>query len=297
MSRSASARPSIEPWRVSRRGVRIALLAAAADYEVEIPEAGADIAGFRIVDVGQTEPVEKSGRLVRERWYELRADLVGSYILPPVEVAFRAVPPTGEEPGPWQTISTSELFVEVESVLPSDGEATDIRGLKPLREVRPGLDWRLLVAILVAGLALAGLAVWLVKRRAGRGDTAPPIPAHELAFAALGRLRQTDFENPRAVRRFYFQISEVLRAYVEGRFELNATDLTTEEIVTGLASLQEMAADQNRVLKEFLVATDQVKFAHREPTKTDIEETYEQALGFVEATRPMAEPLPEEQAA
>ena len=108
-------------------------------YQVEIPEAGAEIAGFRIVDVGREEPLEKGGRVVRQQWYQLRADLVGSYVLPPVAVRYRRA--GAAETDPWQTQSTSEIFVEVESVLPTEGEATDIRGLKPLREVRPGPPW------------------------------------------------------------------------------------------------------------------------------------------------------------
>ena len=119
------------------------------------------------------------------------------------------------------------------------------------------------------------------------------MPAHVLAFEALNHLRGTDFDDAEAVRRFYFQISEVVRAYVEGRFGLKSTDLTTEEILANVASLGELAPDQNRVLRAFLVDTDQVKFAHREPSRGDIEGTYEQALGFVEATRFVAHVDPE----
>ena len=110
-----------------------------------------------------------------------------------------------------------------------------------------------------------------------------------MAFEALNRLRSTDFDDPAAVRLFYFQISEVVRAYVEGRFGMNATDLTTEEILASLESLDQLSVNQNEVLRGFLMDTDQVKFAHREPGGSDIEHVYEQALGFVESTRPVVE--------
>ena len=138
---------------------------------------------------------------------------------------------------------------------------------------------------------------WYLRRRASKKDQLPPIPAHELAFEALNALRDTDFSDPESVRRFYFRVSEVVRAYIEGRFRLNATDLTTEEIVENLASLDDLATDQNHILLEFLSHTDQVKFAHHEPTRQDIEGTYELALGFVEATRPVPSAVGEEQAA
>jgi len=266
-------------------------------WEVEIPEAGADIAGFRIVDVGQEDPVDRGGRVRRERWYQLRADLVGSYVLPPVEVRSRPIPANDGEPGPWQTQVTSEIFIEVESVLPSDIEGADIRQLKPLREVRASPPWVVIVATVLGIALLAAALFWYLRRRASQADLEPAIPAHELAFEALNGLRKTDFSDSESVRRFYFQISEVVRAYVEGRFRLNATDLTTEEIVANLGSVEDLPAKQNQVLQGFLIDTDQVKFAHRQPTSEDIEETYEQALGFVEATRPLPAMVEEEQAA
>jgi hypothetical protein len=270
-------------------------------WEVLIPESGSEIAGFRIVDIGREAPREIGGRVVEVRTYQLRADLVGSYVLPPVTVSFRPDRPsgTGEESSqggveePWSEARTSEIFVEVESVLPADGQAEDIRGLKPLRDVRrqPPWLWIGLVALLavVLGLAIA----WWVRRWRLRSSYVPPRPAHEIAFEALAALRRTDFEDPEAVRRFYFQISETVRAYVENRYELNATDLTTEEILAWLALGAGPDEGQGGQLKEFLRNTDEVKFAHRDPSHQDIESTYERALGFVEATREPDEPLEE----
>jgi hypothetical protein len=258
---------------------------AEASYEIEIPEAGAEIAGFRIVDIGTEETQARQGRVLHQRWYELRADLVGSYVLPPVVVSYRQPAPAGGEPEPWQTLTTSEIFVEVESVLPAEGGAEDIRGLKPLHPVRSPVPWVRLIAGLIIVLLLGAGVWWYLRWRAKRRDAVPLRPPHEIAFEALNVLRETDFDDPAAVRQFYFQISEILRAYVEGRFAINATDLTTEEILPSLASLEDLSSEQGELLRHFLIATDQVKFAHREPIGSDVESIYEQALSFVEATQ------------
>ena len=84
-------------------------------------------------------PRDEDGRRILERWYKLRADLVGSYVLPPVELAYRLAATAGEPAAsetPAESVQTSEIFIEVQSVLPAGGEATDIRGLKPLRQVK-----------------------------------------------------------------------------------------------------------------------------------------------------------------
>jgi hypothetical protein len=247
--------------------------------EVEIPEAGAEIAGFRIVDFGRKPARAVAGRRSEERWYQLRADLVGSYVLPPVAVRWRRGPA-----GETGTIETSEIFVEVASVLAAEGEATDIRDVKALRRIARGLPrWALLgaVALLAAG---AGTALWLWRRRSA--PAAPPLPPHEVAFRALDALRGIDVADPAALRRFHFRISEVIRAYVEARFGLNASDLTTEEILPGLAHLDGLAPAEAATLARFLLATDRVKFAAHTPDEAAIRDTYEAALSFVEATRP-----------
>ncbi len=254
------------------------------EVNVDLPDPGVDVAGFRMVDLGQDPPrTLASGRILERRWFRLRADLVGSYVLPGISAGYSG--PGGDR----GDLRTPEIPVEVESVLPADGaEMTDIRDIKPLRRVDTGRQWLLWLGLAVAlpGLALA--LWWWSRRRRERGDEAsetPPIPPCELAIQELQRLRRTDFSNLRELRRYYFAVSAVVREYVEGRFGLNATDLTTEEILGQLALIR-LDPHQARRLERFLVATDQVKFAARLPWPEDIERTYEQAMDFVHATRP-----------
>lgn len=254
------------------------------EVEVELDDPGADIAGFRIVDLGRA-PVETlaSGRLLERRWYELRADLVGSYVLPALTATY------SEPSGPGGDLEAGEIAVDVESVLPDDrSEATDIRDIKPLRRIDTAASWLLWTGLALAAVAL-GLAAWWWRRRRrpdGSAPEAPPVPPHDLAIRELERLRRTDFSDLRELRRYYFAVSSVIRAYVEGRFGLNATDLTTEEILARLGGLVRLEPLQARRLERFLVATDQVKFAAHLPAPEEIERTYGQALGFVTATRP-----------
>lgn len=253
------------------------------EVEVELDEPGADIAGFRIVDLGRA-PAETlaSGRLLERRWYELRADLVGAYVLPALTATY------SEPSGPGGDLEAGEISVEVESVLPEDlSEATDIRDIKPLRRIDTAGPWLLWTGLALAVAAL-GLAAWWWRRRRpdGGAPEAPPVPPYDLAIRELERLRRTDFSDLRELRRYYFAVSSVIRAYVEGRFGLNATDLTTEEILARLGELARLEPPQARRLERFLVATDRVKFAAHLPAPEEIERTCDQALGFVTATRP-----------
>ena len=79
--------------------------------EVEIPEMGSQIAGFRIVDMGESEPTERDGRKITEKWYQLKADLVGSYIIPGAVFSYV------DEKGEKKEITTAQIFIEVKSVI------------------------------------------------------------------------------------------------------------------------------------------------------------------------------------
>ena len=277
------------------------------EVTVELSDPGVDIAGFRIVDLGRdSQQTLDSGRILERRWFQLRADLVGSYVLPALSARY------SDPAGDAGDLETAEIPVEVESVLPADGtEVTDIRDIKPLRRVETGRLWLLWLGLAAAVLALAAAAWWWRRRRGSGADPPgmPRIPPYDLAIQELERLRRTDFSNLRELRRYYFAVSAVVRAYVEGRFGMNATDLTTEEILSRLEpdwrdpapianqsvgpssgarmALIRLDPVQARRLERFLVATDQVKFAAHLPLPEEIDRTYEQALAFVRATRPV----------
>ena len=256
---------------------------------LELPEVGSEIAGLRIIDFGREKSPETDSRVEVTAWYQLRGDLVGSYILPSITIAFQEGTGDDLQKG---TIETSEIFLEIKSVLPKDGSAADIRGLKKLRRVESPIPWPLYGAIGAVLLVLLIVFIW--HRRKNRPVVVvPPAPAHEIAFEALNHLRQTDFNDQDAVRKYYFSLSAVVRAYVENRFGMNATDLTTEELVPFIQHELPVDAPLKNQLRSFLESTDAIKYAGGAAQESEIERAYEQALSFVEATVPKPEPIEE----
>lgn len=253
----------------------------AANVHVEMPDPGASIVGLSVTDTGRSKPVTQGDRIVEERWYKVRADLVGTYVLPAMTLSYSS----SDTPPKTGTAQTSEIFIEVKSVLPADGEtaAQDIRGLKPLRPSPRNWQWLAWVGAASVLLALGAAAYWYKRKKSRDIVIAPPL-AHEIAFAVLNSLRQTDFTDAQATRMFYFGISDCLRTYVEARYAFNATDLTSEEILQKLVDITTLSSAHRTKLREFLEHSDQVKFADLKPTQEDIARTYEQALSFVEET-------------
>ena len=258
---------------------------------VEVPEVGAEIAGLRILDSEIHPPEDAEGRVLRRRTYTLRADLVGSYVLPEVTVKYTPKPAKeGDEPPEPVEVKTSQIFLEVKSVLPKDGSATDIREIKALQRPEFGVSPYLWVIAALLGLLLVAalLVGWRYRRKQRRVPHGPP--PHEAAFAALDGLRGVDFDDPEEVRRYYFAISEIFRCYVEDRFGLNATDLTSQEILARLDELGGLHNEERILVRSFLTHTDVVKFADHRPAPEEIRERYDEALQFIQRTIPRPDP-------
>ena len=150
----------------------------------------------------------------------------------------------------------------------------DIRGPKAV----PG-SW-LLPAVLVGALLVTLCVAYAIWRRNHR--QARPLNL-TLSEQTLERLERTKtLMQPATAREFGIAASEVIRNYIEKRFEVIATQRTTEEFLqTLLRSSNETLARHRSRLAQFLQQCDTVKFAGASLTVTDMEALFESARGFV----------------
>jgi hypothetical protein len=154
--------------------------------------------------------------------------------------------------------------------------AEDIRDIRGPKAVVPG-SW--MVSAALAGalvVALCAYAVWRRRRRvAGRTPT--------LSEQTLERLESTrPLMRPATAREFGTAASEVIRDYIEKRFDVVATQRTTEEFLQALLqSSNEALARHRSLLAEFLQQCDYVKFAGASLAVTDMESLFRSARGFV----------------
>jgi len=264
----------------------IITLTLSADYQpdvsLELPEVADKFKDFRIVNSGVSQPTKKGDRLVAERWYKLQADLSGSYVIEPIEIGYRLA--GGEQ----KTAKTPKIFLEVESLLAKQGEAKDIRDIKPPMPTPPSYRLFVMILAILAGIiALLVLGRMIIERLKNRSETGKliPKPAHEEAFEALERLLKKRLIEKGHAREFCFEISEIFRRYIQGRFGIPAIDLTTEEILPRVESDGIIADTMKPVAREFLTDTDMVKFAKYQPSRNEIEKIVENTRIFIETTK------------
>ncbi len=246
--------------------------------EIRLPAPGEKLGEFTVAVVRPGAPeLTGDGRIRLRAVYELEPFLAGSYEIPPLEVRF------GEG-----MIETGPLNVEVASVLPPDAGKLEIKEIVPPVDL-PGFPaW---LAALAAALLVAG-GLWYWRRKRGRAaEIEPAPPPHEAALAALRELMAEDLLSRGEAKLFYLRLSAILRHYIEDRFGLHAPERTTEEFLRDLREERRFTEEQKRLLREFLMHCDMVKFAGYRPSREEVDQAVNACAQFIAETRPRkAEP-------
>ena len=165
-------------------------------------------------------------------------------------------------------------------------EIPDIRGLKDVIDIPTGNEWVLWLFVAAAALVVAGVAAWFVRRRLARRSeelaVPPPPPPHVVARERLQRALGLIHE----AEQFCMEVSQIIRVYLEERFNLHAPDRTTEEFLLELQSSQRLAGEHKQLLADFLGECDMVKFAKAEPPELELRNLHETASRLVGETQP-----------
>jgi Domain of unknown function (DUF4381) len=151
----------------------------------------------------------------------------------------------------------------------------DIRGPKAV----PTAPW-VVLAVLVGALLVTLCAAYAIWRHRHRGASRRILTLSEQTLERLEGTRP--LMHSTTAREFGIAASEVIRSYIERRFEVVATQQTTEEFLqTLLQGSHEPLTRHRTLLAEFLQQCDFVKFAGASLAVTNMEALLESARGFV----------------
>ena len=176
-----------------------------------------------------------------------------------------------------------------------DSTMTTVRDLKPQMTLKLRFaEFGGYLGIGLGVLLLLALALYLLIRHLAKqgkriGDLfkpAPPVPAHIIAIRALEKLHAEKLWQNNKHKLYYSELSDILRTYLAGRFEVGAMEMTTDEIADALRSM-EMEQKSKMDLLSVLRDADLVKFAKATPEAEENELAYNKAYYFVENTKPI----------
>jgi len=162
----------------------------------------------------------------------------------------------------------------------------DIHDIKALMAVDIPISPTQIVMWGAAVLLLAALvwAVWYIRRRRTpkAEPVAPLLPPEQVADDRLRVLASRMEMNGKA---YYFELSEIFREYLKGRFRIDGLEKTTEELTPCIEGLSVERALKQEV-KSFLVSADPIKFADFPVERFKMDTDLAFVRRFVETTTP-----------
>lgn len=116
-------------------------------------------------------------------------------------------------------------------------------------------------------LVLLGFGVWFLLRHRkptvdahGEPVKGPVKPPYNKAIDDLTALRQQKLWQAGKVKEYYASLSDITREYIEGQFQVNAVEMTTEDILDEVRDLN-FSSQVYGKLKQSMELSDLVKFA------------------------------------
>ncbi len=202
----------------------------------------------------------------------------------------------------WQESTGGEGRVQLDrkviatrSVLGGEGDPA-FRDYDDVAEATHGavpyrvFNWPLFIALCVLGGGAVGLGIgvaikrWLDGRHVDEGPPVDPRPAHVIAYEALDRLAAEDLPGQGRVGEYYVRLSEIIRAYLDRRYGVDAPEMTSDQI-RAWAVGAELTSEARLGLDDFLAETDLVKFADFSPTESELDTVTRLARGLIALTR------------
>ena len=268
--------------------LRLSIRVTADDgVDVLMPEFGQALDRFVIRDFVPRQSVADDGRNVFEQNYVLAAPRSGEHRVPSILVEFidrrdgHRPAPDGEDS---YELVTEPLAFTVASVVPEDIDA-DLAPPAATLDPLPTGGGVGATGFVMALLALAGAAAVFVYLWQRNRLSARRASAYEVARRRLAVLLARPKPGPDQVDAFFVELTDIVRRYLEDRFELHAPELTTEEFLEVAAASGDLTDEHRRFLRDFLRTADMVKFAGAIPAADEIDAALAAADTFIEQTK------------
>jgi hypothetical protein len=185
--------------------------------------------------------------------------------------------------GAWSTVTWKPIPAKVSTQI-TEADVKDLRDITDIEKLPPApslWDW----APWVLGVpALTALFVIGIRRFRQRHRSVSALSPAQWARRELDRIQALDLPAAGEFERFHTLLSNVIRRYLENRFELPARRQTTPEFLQAMEKSSLLPPEQQCVLRGFLERCDLAKFARARPAADECLATLEMARQFVEQT-------------
>jgi len=175
-------------------------------------------------------------------------------------------------------------------------DSSGIAAMKPIIRTAPESILLKALSIFLGVCLLGGLLYYFFSKRKEEEEEIPEVYylPHEKAFMALAEIEKRADWKKGLFKKYYDELTYVIRAYLEDRYDIPALESITDEILVSLGK-KDIGVEWKQDLKRLLPMTDLIKFAKATPEQESHLDWLHWAKNFVEETKQLPViPDPEE---
>ena len=254
------------------------------DIFVELPVFNDTIASsIEIVDRSEPDTTFLTDKIIRlEQEYTLTSFDSGFHIIPAIPFPF-------VKESVKDTILSRPLLLQVYTF--QIDSVTGITDIKPpintpvtFKEVVPYILYSFAAILIIL------LIIWLIIKF-GKNKAIPVIrqkpkePAHKIALRELDLLQDKKLWQQSRFKEYHSSLTDIIRRYIEDRFDINAMEQTSNEVLDSIKHANILSAENFEKLSQMLSIADFVKFAKLKPLPDENEKSLKYAYDFVLSTK------------
>ena len=236
-----------------------------------------------VISVGEvkTTPINNSDNVIMTQDLKLTSFDTGYVYVPEIAISYSK----SLQDSVRHTLRTNEKELYVTTVAVDTTQA-----FRPIKDVmRQGITAKEIIpwaAIIVVIAGLVYLIIYLKNHRKPKEVVVeekkkPTIPAIVTARAKLAEMKDNELWNNPKTKDYYTDLTDIAREYLEGQFEIDAVEMTTDEIMTAVNKLNLSNLTKSK-LQETLTTADFVKFAKANPSAEQNKQSFSDINTFVE---------------
>lgn len=189
------------------------------------------------------------------------------------------------------SLKTKPLLLEVNTISISPDQ--DIKDIKSIIEVPFSLwDWilvhRIQIGLILLLIALIIAAYYVINYyRNKKLNEVAVVPKEAADLVALRKLKELEAQKlwqNNKVKEYHSNLSFILREYIKNRFEFNALELPSDELLMILSLKLKDEKKMHELIRETLFIADMTKYAKQQPLASENEAVMKNAIHFIEKT-------------
>ena len=183
------------------------------------------------------------------------------------------------------TCYTDYMYVYVE---PAEIDTT--MAYRPIKmPIKQNITFEETVPFVGGGIILAGLVllfIYIVRRLRKKTnieeeEVKPQIPAIVTAREKMAQLKESNLWQSGKYKDYYTDLTGIAREYLEGQFNIDAIEMTSDEILDEVRKIQLDNLIFSK-LQNTLITSDLVKFAKAIPSPAENENAFKDINSFIE---------------